>query len=239
MVCTAKHTIDIARRYVGYHEESNNHVPFLEEIFANYPQMDRCAAWCDKFFDGIIVMACDFDYDYAEHVLCGKFDDYTPISANYYKDAGRYGQEPNIGAQIFFRNAEGICHTGIVTGFDDETVYTIEGNANDEVRVKNYDRNDWKIDGYGYPRYDEESEFVEMNDFQCLIKPDGKEYMIWYDGTDFHDLDHPDEMTAIQMFYKMMTGNDITVFEFGSKEAPWFHRLQDAQRHFHDYEEHM
>lgn len=240
MTCTAEKTISIARQYLGYHENQNNDVPWLEEIFKDYPQMDDDAAWCDKFVDGCIVIACDYDYKKAQYVLCGDFDDYTPISAQYYKDAGRYGQEPSLGAQIFFRNDEGICHTGIVTGFDSDCVWTIEGNASDEVEARSYDRNDWKIDGYGYPRYDVENDETESNmNKQALIKPDGMNYMVWFDGRDFHDLDHPDEMESIKLFYKAVTGRDIPCFEFGSAETPLFHRLKDAYKHGHNYYEHM
>ena len=239
MACTAKRAIEIARQYIGYHEGPNNDVPWLEAIFEDYPQMDDDAPWCDKFFDAIIVIACDYDYRKAQYVLCGDFDDYTPISADYYQDAGHYGENPEIGAQIFFRNGSEICHTGIVTGFDDETVYTIEGNANDEVEARSYDRDDWRIAGYGYPRYDEETDYESEVEMQALIKPDGMNYMVWYDGNQFHDLDNPDEMKAIQMFYKQVTGKEIPTFEFGTAEAPWFHRLQDAMKHGHSFGEHM
>ena len=233
MACTAERVIEIARGYVGYHEEAGNYVPWLEEIFADYPQMDRRAAWCDKFYDGCVVIASGFDYPHAEYVLCGKFDDYTPISMQYYKDAGRYGNEPSKGAQIFFRNSGGICHTGIVTGFDESTVYTIEGNAGDEVAPRQYDRGDWSIDGYGYPRFDEEDE-IQEDEMQALYRPDGKNYMVWFDGTRLHALDDPDEMEAIKMFHRLCTGRAIPTFEFGTPEAPWAHRFEDAVEHGYD-----
>lgn len=233
MKCTAEKAIEIARQYIGYHEGANNDVPWLEILFEDYPQMDDDAPWCDKFLDGIIVIACDYDYRKAQYVLCGDFDDYTVVSADYYKDSGRYGQEPRKGAQIFLRNASGICHTGIVTGYDDETVYTIEGNAADEVRFRSYALDDWSIDGYGYPRYDEEkTEEIWSDDMNCLIKPDGKDYMVWFDGHAIHPLDNEDEMQAVQEVYrKCNDGREMPVFEFGSEEAPWFHRFADAVTH--------
>lgn len=242
MPCTPERAIAVARSYVGYHEGAGNSVPWLEEIFRDYPQMDRDAAWCDKFYDGCIVIASDFDYDHAEYVLCGSFDDYTPISASYYRDAGRYGHEPSMGAQIFFRNSSGICHTGIVTGFDDSTVYTIEGNKHDEVTPCQYDRDDWSIDGYGYPRYDEDRQETPIDsedEMQGIYKPDGKGYMVWFDGTNLHALDNPDEMEAVQKFYRECTGKEIPVFEFGSPEAPWGHRFEDAVAHGAPERDHM
>ena len=71
----------------------------------------------------------------------------------------------------------------------------------------------------------------EVDEMQALYRPDGKGYMVWYDGHALHQLDHPDEMEAVKRFYHEATGRDIPVFEFGSKEAPWAHRFEDAVMH--------
>lgn len=66
---------------------------------------------------------------------------------------------------------------------------------------------------------------------QAIYRPDGKDYMVWYDGVNLHALCDPYEMEAVQKFYKAMTGKEIPVFEFGTEEAPWAHRFEDAVQH--------
>ena len=75
---------------------------------------------------------------------------------------------------------------------------------------------------------DDESEETEM---QAIYRPDGKDYMVWFDGTTLHALDNPYEMEAVQNFYRECTGKEIPVFEFGTEEAPWGHRFEDAVQH--------
>lgn len=223
---TADDVIAVARRWLGWHEEGNNGNPFDNELAPYSAEIDFDAAWCDLFNDYCHFIASGCDAELAQYVLCGRFDDYTVQSAQYYKEAGRYGQDPRSGAQIFFRNSTGICHTGIVTGFDSDTVYTIEGNKSDEVRPCSYSRDDWSIDGYGYPRYDEKSSRKrKVRKMECLIRPNMANYMVYFDGVKAHPLAHPDEMKAIQMCYKMCTGEDIPCFEMGTPEAPWATRL--------------
>ena len=72
------------------------------------------------------------------------------------------------------------------------------------------------------------------DDMQALYRPDGKSYMVWYDGHSLHKLDNPDEMTAVKKFYKQVTGKDIPTFEFGTAKAPWAHRFEDAVNHGFD-----
>ena len=69
------------------------------------------------------------------------------------------------------------------------------------------------------------------DDMNCIFKPDGQGRMVWFDGTRCHDLDHPDEMRAVQEVYRQCTGREIPVFELGSPEAPWAHRFMDAVGH--------
>ena len=88
---------------------------------------------------------------------------------------------------------------------------------------------------YDYPwncilRYDGPEE-TEDDEMQAIYKPDGEGHMVWYDGHALHDLCHPDEMAAVQKFYKEATGRDIPVFSFGTPEAPWAHRFEDAVNH--------
>jgi hypothetical protein len=148
-------TLEIAAAEVGYHEGANNHTKYGDEMHALQPRnMDANAPWCDCWVDWCIYKMCQrfgFGADMARKVLCGDFDDYTYNSVNLYKKAGRWSNTPARGYQIFFG---GSGHTGFVDKIVGNKIYTIEGNAGDEVRRKVYDIGDSRIIGYGMPRYD-------------------------------------------------------------------------------------
>lgn len=147
--------IEIAESQVGYHEGTNNHTKYGDELHALQPRnMDKNAAWCDAFVDWCVYKMCQrFGYgaDMARKVLCGDFDDYTYASVALYKKANRWTTKPARGYQIFFG---GSGHTGIVTSVKGNTVYTIEGNKSDAVRKCSYNVNNSNIIGYGRPKYE-------------------------------------------------------------------------------------
>ena len=147
--------INIAKAEVGYHEGTNNHTKYGDDLHRIQPSnMDKNAAWCDAFVDWCILQMC-YAFGHGEQmarkVLCGDFDDYTYFSINHYKKAKRWTTKPGVGYQIFFGGAG---HTGIVYKVTVAKVYTIEGNKADEVRYCEYNINDPRILGYGMPRYD-------------------------------------------------------------------------------------
>lgn len=119
-------------------------------------------AWCDAFND--YCHAVIGGIDTAKKSL-GGFSYYTPDSAQYFKNEGRWipsGGTPLKGDQIFFKNSTRINHTGIVTKVTSSTVYTIEGNTSSAsgvvanggaVREKSYARSNSRIAGYGRPLY--------------------------------------------------------------------------------------
>lgn len=123
--------------------------------------------WCDVFADWCFYkLVCKVTgksgkdaRDKANELLCvdRAEDNYgatCSISLAYYKEKGRFGNLPVKGAQIFFYNSKhnDIQHTGLVIGYDDNKVYTIEGNVNHQVAECEYSRNNSKIAGYGYPK---------------------------------------------------------------------------------------
>lgn len=180
MKCYAKAVLDIAEQQVGYKEKRSGDLKYLYDKTANagngnftkfnfemhkFPGMDYPAAWCDAFCDWCFYKA--YGEDNAKRLLCGGFDDYTPNSAQKYKNKNRWGSEPKVGAQIFFKNSIRICHTGLVYKVSDKYVYTIEGNCDNEVKKRSYLRTNSKIAGYGYPLYDEES---SADDKTALVK---------------------------------------------------------------------
>lgn len=157
--------LTLAAAEVGYREKksnssldsktanagSGNYTKYGKEMHSIQPSnMDFPAAWCDAFVDWIFYKC--FGADNARKMLCGTFDDYTVNSAAMYKKKGRYSKTPEYGAQIFFRNSSGICHTGIVESVSNAgSITTIEGNKGNQVKRCTYSQGDSSIDGYGIP----------------------------------------------------------------------------------------
>lgn len=65
---------------------------------------------------------------------------------------------------------------------------------------------------------------------EFIIRPNGENRLDYVDGSDIHPLYHPDELEAIRKAYKTCYGEDIPMFEMGTKTAPWASRLYDALR---------
>ncbi len=172
----AEKLISIAMQEVGYLEKksnsqldsktanagSNNYTKYARDL---YPSLQG-QAWCDMFVDWCFVQA--FGQVAARQLIGGGFSAYTPTSAQYYKNLGRYFKgDPQPGDQIFFKNSQRICHTGIVVKATNAKVYTIEGNTSGASGVmangggvcqKEYPVNAAGIDGYGRPDW----KLVEM-----------------------------------------------------------------------------
>lgn len=141
---------------------SANYTKYGKEMHDLYPAvMDYPAFWCDAFVDWIFQKY--FGVSTAKSLLCGNFDDYTVNSAQMYKNKGQYYKSnPRKGDQIFFKNSQRICHTGLVVKVDSAYVYTIEGNTSGASGViangggvcqKKYKLGASNIDGYGRPNY--------------------------------------------------------------------------------------
>ena len=177
MANTVDKVIKIAEAEVGYLEKASeanlydktanagsaNYTKYGKEMHNIYPAvMDYPAAWCDAFIDWCFYKA--YGVSNAKALIGGNFDDYTPSSAQLYKNKGAwYTSNPQIGDQIFFKNSTRICHTGLVYNVDSARVYTIEGNTSGASGViangggvckKSYSLNDSSIAGYGRPKYD-------------------------------------------------------------------------------------
>ena len=74
--------------------------------------------------------------------------------AGFYKDKKDYNPKPG---DIMIQLSNGASHTGIVTDVDDKYIYTIEGNAGDEVKPKKYAK-----DGDEYKKI---SGYIQMNEW--------------------------------------------------------------------------
>ena len=174
----ASKVIEIALAEVGYLEKrsnsqldsktanagSANYTKYGRDMHKLYPSvMDFPAAWCDAFVDWCFQKA--YGVSNAKGLLGGKFDDYTPNSAQLYKNKGAWYKTPKKGDQVFFTNGSRICHTGLVYKVDSAKVYTVEGNTSGASGViangggvckKSYALNYSRIAGYGRPKYDAE-----------------------------------------------------------------------------------
>jgi hypothetical protein len=163
--------INLALGEVGYVEEpkGSNKNKYAKEIddlrkegkcAYNYPK--NGVAWCDVFHDWLHIHS--FGFDEGMYHLCQPEKSAgagCKYSAQYYKDAGRWFDEPEVGDQIFFIVNGDINHTGIVTKVDDKKVYTVEGNSGDAVKAHSYNKNgNKKIAGYGRPRWKEEASSI-------------------------------------------------------------------------------
>jgi len=64
---------------------------------------------------------------------------------------------------------------------------------------------------------------------ECIFQPNGKGYLVWFDGTRAHGLAHPDEVNAINMVYKAChDGKSIPQFALGHEGSPWATRFKNA-----------
>ena len=173
--------INIALGEVGYLEKksnksldsktanagSKNYTKYGKEMHELYPSvMDFPAAWCDCFVDWCFQEA--YGVSNAKGLLGGNFNDYTVASAQLYKNKKAWYKSPKVGDQIFFKNSERICHTGLVYKVTATKVYTIEGNTSSAsgvvanggcVAAKSYLKTNSKIAGYGRPNYGDQSQF--------------------------------------------------------------------------------
>lgn len=164
----AEKLISIATQEIGYLEKksnnqldnktanagSNNYTKYARDL---YPTLQG-QPWCDMFVDWCFVQA--FGRVKAQQLIGGGFSAYTPTSAQYYKNQGRWHHTPEQGDQIFFKNSIRIHHTGIVSKVTGGKVYTIEGNTNSGPQVvangggvceKSYPLSQSSIAGYGRP----------------------------------------------------------------------------------------
>ena len=176
--------IDIALNEVGYVEKASNsnldsktgnagsanYTKYARDLdnlsFYNGPKNGY--AWCDVFVDWCFVEACGKKR--ALELTCQPEKSTGAgcvFSKNFYKSKGQYYNSPKIGDQIFFTDGNEPYHTGLVYKVDSSKVYTVEGNTSDvnyvdgnggKVCKKSYPIGASYIDGYGRPKYNNDSE---------------------------------------------------------------------------------
>ena len=161
----------IARKEIGYHEKvsssglddplanagGGNYTKYARDLdripgFYNGPKQGY--AWCDVFYDWLLVAA--FGPILAKRLLCQPDNSAGAgcyYSALYFREAGRfYPYNPEPGDQVFFTFQSGeVSHTGIVEDVHNGSVVTIEGNSSDSVVRRSYFTISDQIYGYGRP----------------------------------------------------------------------------------------
>lgn len=152
---------------------SNNYTKFGRDMGCNGQP------WCDAFVDWCFKKA----YGTAEaKALLGGWSNYTPTSAQYFKNMHQWFTTPQRGDVIFFKNSQRICHTGIVLEVKNGRVYTIEGNTSGGstleanggcVAKKDYPLGYNRIAGYGRPKYSNTSAAVPSNTSDYYPKYNG------------------------------------------------------------------
>lgn len=169
----ASELVKVAINEIGYKEKATNSqlddktanagdknwTKYARDLHSNgyYQAPKNGYAWCDMFVDWCCLQLMG-SKEKGEWLQCqtGLYGAGCEWSSNCYRWAGRFGTEPKVGAQIFFGKAGAEEHTGIVEKFDDNYVYTIEGNTSNMVARRTYVRTSSRIVGYGYMRFDEE-----------------------------------------------------------------------------------
>lgn len=133
--------------------------------------------YCDMYADWCFITA--FGLETAKQMI-GGWSAYTPTSAQYYKNIGRWFTTPEPGDQIFFKNSKEIFHTGLVYKVDDTYVYTYEANTSPGdgtvvdngggVYAKRYLRSHTGIAGYGRAKWDLYKETREFKPNDILTR---------------------------------------------------------------------
>lgn len=153
---TPEAAIQVASSQVGYHEGKtvSGHWNNIQKYSAQLPGFDWSEGqpWCAVFYQWCL-------WQVGVSVPVGARSAGCANSVEAYKKAGRFTLYPGIGFQVFF-GPNGGSHTGLVYKYDDEYIYTIEGNTNgsgsaegDGVYKKKRLRKVDYVYGYGIPFY--------------------------------------------------------------------------------------
>lgn len=173
MSFTASKLLAIAAAEIGYKEKEsnsqldnktanagdNNYTKYARDLHAaGYYQANKNGyAWCDMFVDWCFLQLTG-SKEKGEYLECqtGLYGAGCVWSSDCYRRAGRFDKNPQPGDQIFFGKTDDEEHTGIVEKVENGKVYTIEGNASNQVKRCTYSLNSSYIVGYGHPRFDAE-----------------------------------------------------------------------------------
>ena len=158
---TAADVLKLAKAQVGVTENSLGGGTKFQKWFVSSPWAERGverdggkvsdyanANWCDMFVSWVGAQL---------GVKGMGADAFTRTHAQWFKDQGRWGQNPTPGAVVFYswsggKSIDGIDHVGIVVKDNhDGTIQTVEGNTDNAVKIRTRDVS--SVVGYGYPEY--------------------------------------------------------------------------------------
>lgn len=165
----------IAISQLGYHEGdsasdfdgmnmagSSNYIEYARLLVTNKGENynDNHYEWCACFVNWCLSQA-HIDYASSE-IGCWKWVGELKAMGMWQDSAAYRGTyEPQPADMIFFNwdgKNTGSGHIGYVLYTTDTHVYTIEGNADNNVTIRSYELNDPCVIGYGTPPYDEGKE---------------------------------------------------------------------------------
>jgi LysM repeat protein len=148
----------IAKSQIGYKEGfSNGHWDNREKYANEVPGMAWVSAggypWCALYVSWVAMKANVADL-FPRSASCS-------YGVEWFRKKGRFSTYPAIGAQVFY-GKDGGAHTGLVTGYDEKFIYTVEGNSNTTgspegsgVVAQKRERRSPFVYGYGLPEYSE------------------------------------------------------------------------------------
>ena len=153
---TRERIVLIGNCYLGYREGRNN-----DNIFGDWYGIPN-RPWCAMFVSYCMNKAGVLPNVVKKFASCS-------IGWNWFKSKGQTrnrGYIPQKGDIIFFdldpEKGNGIDHVGIVNNVNEEYIYALEGNHDDQVNIYKYHINDARIYGYAVPDYTGE-EIIENN----------------------------------------------------------------------------
>ena len=151
----------LASAEVGYREgRSGGHWNNKEKYAGQVPGLawvsDEGQPWCAVFNAWLDTKAgLKPNVDFPVTASCD-------AAADWFKKNGRWSEYPAVGAWVLFGTPSDLSHTGRVVRYDDDYIYTVEGNTNDDgsregdgVYSKKHPRRIARVVGYGYPKFPE------------------------------------------------------------------------------------
>lgn len=142
---------------VGYREGANNwnqYADRLDKIEGLTWGPKQNQPWCGEFVLAAFVEC--FGVDAALELQCSSRPTSIPLcsaGAGYFKQAGRWNVNPQVGDVVFFLVNGAINHTGIVTSVGMGAITTVEGNSGDMVARRTYALGSPSIAGFGRPNW--------------------------------------------------------------------------------------
>ena len=153
--------LDTARAELNYHEGYNNYIKYAQGSWDNqfYGWELQNQPWCDVFVDWCFCQTFGLQTGAAmTYQTIGSGSALCSASASFYEKNNAFYNYPQPGDQVFFFSGGDINHTGLVesvvgTGASWTSFTTIEGNSNDQVARRTYNRGNNKVAGFGRPNW--------------------------------------------------------------------------------------